>query len=43
MATPGNSLEDLFPGLCGKAWHSTSPADTRYNCIAFAAGDTTQW
>jgi hypothetical protein len=24
-------------------WSVTSPADTLTNCIAWAAGDTTQW
>ena len=35
------SIEDLFPGLRGHAWSVTSPPDQNYNCIAWAAGDTT--
>lgn len=33
-------LEDLFPGLIGSDWRVTSPADRRYNCIAWAIGDS---
>ncbi len=40
MVTP---LEQLFPGLVGSGWRVTSPADTDYNCIAWAAGDTRNW
>jgi hypothetical protein len=37
------SLEDLFPGLRGQPYEIKSPRDKRYNCIAFAAGDTRNW
>jgi hypothetical protein len=37
------SLEDLFPGLRGQPYEIKSPRDQRYNCIAFAAGDTRNW
>ncbi len=33
----------LLPGLRGKDWQITSPPDSRYNCIAWAAGDQSQW
>jgi len=36
-------LEALFPGLRGKPYRKTSPADDRYNCIAWAAGITDIW
>ena len=35
-----NDLEKIFPGLRGAAYRITSPRDKRYNCIAWAAGDT---
>ena len=34
-------LRQLFPGL--EVFEITSPPDTRYNCIAWAAGDTRRW
>src|SRR5687767_7900974 len=34
-------LNEIFPGL--KDFRITSPADKRYNCIAFAAGDLSIW
>jgi hypothetical protein len=34
-------IERLFPGLRGTAYQVTSPADEAYNCIAWAAGNTT--
>ncbi len=37
------SLEDIFPGLRGQSYQITSPKDQRYNCIAYAAGDTRNW
>ena len=40
MVTP---LEDLFPGLRGSGYQITSRADRRYNCIAWAAGDSLGW
>jgi hypothetical protein len=33
-------IEAAFPGLRGTLWRITSPADPRYNCIAWAAGQT---
>jgi len=38
-----NSLEELFPRLLPGAYQITSPAHDRYNCIAWAAGDTSIW
>lgn len=37
------ALEDTFPGLAHESHRITSPRDPRYNCIAWAAGDTTRW
>ncbi|HYI10425.1 MAG TPA: hypothetical protein VEK57_15300 [Thermoanaerobaculia bacterium] len=34
-------IQRLFPQL--EAFEITSPRDGRYNCIAWAAGDTTRW
>lgn len=34
-------LEQLFPRLRGADYRVTSPPDETYNCIAWAAGDTT--
>ncbi len=36
-------LETLFPGLCGTEYLITSPSDSGYNCIAWAAGDQSRW
>jgi hypothetical protein len=36
-------IEAVFPRQRGTAYRVTSPADRKYNCIAWAAGDTTQW
>jgi len=36
-------LPDLFPGLATNGHEITSPATTDYNCIAWAAGDTSAW
>src|SRR5262245_23525351 len=36
-------LETLFPGLRTTSFRGTSPAETKYNCIAWAANDTSQW
>lgn len=36
-------LEILFPGLVGTSYRITSPVDEVYNCIAWAAGRTTEW
>jgi hypothetical protein len=35
-----SDLERFFPRLRGSAYRVTSPRDRRYNCIAWAAGDT---
>jgi hypothetical protein len=37
------SLEDLFPGLRGRAYEIQSSEDPDYNCIAWAAGDNRKW
>lgn len=34
---------DLFPRLTADNHRVTSPPSTSYNCIAWAAGDTTNW
>lgn len=34
------ALELIFPGLRGKKWRLTSDYTKRYNCIAWAVGDT---
>jgi hypothetical protein len=36
-------IEDIFPGLRNSPFAVTSPATRAYNCIAWAAGDTTRW
>jgi hypothetical protein len=36
-------LERAFPNLKPGKYSVTSPADGRYNCIAFAAGDSTRF
>jgi hypothetical protein len=36
-------LETLFPGLRTTAYRVTSPPTGDYNCIAWAAGDTSNW
>lgn len=38
-----SQIERPFPNLTATAWHATSPADRRYNCIAWAAEDTEAW
>jgi hypothetical protein len=43
MDSSRERIETFFPGLCGKAWQPTSPETSRYNCIAWAAGDTDRW
>jgi len=37
------SLEDTFPGLTRGGFSVTSPRNTKYNGIAWAAGDTNHW
>jgi hypothetical protein len=36
-------IERIFPALRGTAYQVTSPPDKKYNCIAWAAGDTVDW
>ena len=36
-------LESIFPVLLTDGYTITSPRDTSYNCIAWAAGDATRW
>jgi hypothetical protein len=38
-----NPLEEAFPGLTRHGYQLTSPADKKYNCIAYAAGDNHRW
>src|SRR5262249_20614921 len=38
-----NRLEDIFPGLREANYRVTSPPEKRYNCIAWAAGDQSEW
>jgi hypothetical protein len=36
-------LHDAFPGLAQGGYTVTSPHDKKYNCIAYAAGDSGNW
>jgi hypothetical protein len=36
-------IESLFPRLAGTDYRGTSPPADNYNCIGWAAGDTTAW
>jgi hypothetical protein len=36
-------LQTLFPGLRTTLSRVTSPADRKYNCIAWAANDASDW
>ncbi len=36
-------IEAIFPGLSRSLYRVTSPVSRDYNCIAWAAGDTTHW
>jgi hypothetical protein len=36
-------LRSVFPGLRTTPFRVTSPADDKYNCIAWAANDTSNW
>jgi hypothetical protein len=36
-------LQALFPGLRATPFRMTSPADPKYNCIAWAANDASDW
>ena len=35
--------ESLFPNLTTTPYRITSPADTKYNCFAWAAGESHRW
>ncbi len=37
------SLSTVFPYLAEEGYSETSPATRRYNCIAYAAGQTNAW
>lgn len=44
MASSSNKeLESVFPGLSSTAYKITSKFDPKYNCIAWAAGDSNKW
>ena len=36
-------IEEIFPALVKGGYQITSPVDKRYNCIAYATGDTANW
>jgi hypothetical protein len=36
-------LQELFPGLQATPFQLTSPADRNYNCIGWAANDSSNW
>lgn len=36
-------IRRLFPRLADEAFEITSPEDSRYNCVAWAAGDVKRW
>ena len=36
-------IDEVFPALAKGGFQITSPVDKRYNCIAYAAGDTANW
>lgn len=36
-------IEGSFPKLKGTAWRISSEQNSRYNCVAFAAGRTDRW
>ena len=38
-----DAIEQAFPRLRGTNWRVTSDLDDRYNCIAWAANDTSHW
>jgi hypothetical protein len=38
-----SKIESFFPNLMPGEFRITSPVDRRYNCIAWAAGDTKNW
>lgn len=43
MDTTSDDLQFLFPGLSTTGFDITSPIDSVYNCIAWAAGDQRKW
>src|SRR5437868_199526 len=43
MGTSGSWLPSDFPNLTPADFSVTSPYDVSYNCIAWAARDTTRW
>lgn len=43
MSPQAPDLESLFPQLSSNNYRLTSPFDGGYNCIAYAANDTTKW
>ena len=44
MATGGyRNLAEWFPKLASTPHRTTSPYDPKYNCIAWAAGDSRRW
>jgi hypothetical protein len=38
-----NPIEAVFPGLAKGDYRITSPANSDYNCVAWAAGDIDKW
>jgi len=38
-----SEIEDCFPQIAQVGYSITSPQTPRYNCIAWAAGDTRKW
>ena len=38
-----NTIEKVFPNLKAENYEIISPRDIRYNCFAFAVGDTDKW
>ena len=40
---PAAEIESAFPHLQQSGYRITSPADYRYNCIAWTAGDVSHW
>ena len=38
-----DAIEDCFPQIAQTGYRVTSPQTPRYNCIAWAAGDTRRW
>lgn len=36
-------MDEQFPMLAAEGYAATSPESVEYNCVAWAAGDTTRW